>query len=159
MPKYKYKTMDFTYRIIDHTADLGVEVVADNLTGLLKGSLQALGDWLGVKVSFSEVDSCQPDHFIESEDYLIESTESELTEQLVEVLNDWLFLVQGKHQLPKVHYISWEPERLRIYWSQLLPLAPEQLEGEIKAVTYHGVQVLSPDDVSSYWRAAWIADL
>ena len=124
--------MSKAYRSIDHTGDLGVEVEAPDLAGLIRLASLALGDTL---VDLSRVESRQSRHWsVEAA-----SEEGLLVAQLQEILfrMDAEGMVFGEFRIEAI-----SPQRLSCEaLGEPLDRERHGFKTEIKAVTYHGLKI------------------
>ncbi len=141
--------IDYKYTILDHVADLAVEVSAAYRAGLVEGSIAALMETLDL--TFTETDSQV------TTVYTIHFAENSPDNLFVESLNEWLYLVQTRGFRPSRHEIHWTDTHLEIKcFGAINPVL--YLSSEIKAVTYHNL-VIKAADSSGNRRICWIADL
>ncbi len=116
--------------ILDHPADVMVEVFGSTFEGLCQASVSALNHFLGVVLSVEPV---------RSERMQIEGATAE--EKLVNVLRESLFLFAVDSQLVTKLAISCLKDNIMTVDACLSPagLGPDSIE--IKGVTYHGLKV------------------
>ncbi len=144
-------------RPLEHTADVGYSIEADSRGELAHGCLAALLAHLGLKPPrFEEVGagpgaSTGPDS-VEH----IEAAADGDAEALVDALNEVLYLVQDQDFRPMTCAVQWAPGVLTLHLRGRYLASPRPLAAEIKAVTYHGVDV---EESGGRWRARWIADV
>jgi SHS2 domain-containing protein len=135
------------YRLIDHTADLGVEVYGADVNLLFVNAAQAMFDQM-VENSGTDI-TRRISLSIEGRDR---------PDLMVNWLRELLFLFNGQNLLlEKVQIVKLTPTRL----TAELGLGPfdaarHVFKNEIKAVTYHQVEVVP---VENGWRARVIFDL
>ena len=139
-----------TYRLLDHTADLGIEVDADTLENLFAECLRAQTDcWTRL----------QRVEQLETRD--IDLTAPELSVLLVEFLQETIFLheteglVFAAGELAVVEGASGWSVRGEIS-GERFELARHGLKTLLKAVTYHGLEVRATVDG---WQARVIFDI
>ncbi|MBN2298238.1 MAG: archease [Deltaproteobacteria bacterium] len=123
-----------TYRFIDHTADIGIHIVTVDVKGLFEEAAYALIDILGAKC---------PDKGLKHQDITIEGLD--LADTLVRWLQELLYLIEVKDlrvfslKVVRIHETGLEAEVAGIY-------APTGLKKEIKAVTYHNLDIQEVDN-------------
>jgi SHS2 domain-containing protein len=156
------------YTILDHTADVAVLAEADSREGLITASIQALADILGL--------GDPPDDRSLAEGFSLRGEGETLAEQLVNLLNEWLYSAETKQVWPVITATMWEDHEARVL------IEVHEIDGirppvtEVKAVTFHNALVLPPEEDTgplenlpgvkldrrsgpSLWRAHWVADL
>jgi SHS2 domain-containing protein len=133
------------FRLLEHTADMGIEAVAPSCDELFVQAAKALLSILaGQGRAFGDV-----------QERTIEVTAGDMEELLVVWLNELLFMIQARGLWPldmavgRIHAGALEM-RLRV-----VPLAANP-EREIKAVTYHHLLVTHRH---GQWRARVYLDL
>jgi SHS2 domain-containing protein len=139
------------YRWLEHTADAAVQVRADSREGLVRASVAALRELL---------DPGEPRH-AEIPTVHLELTGEGPTpaEQLVDLLNEWLFTAASRHVIPQVERVEWpEPGGgpLTVTCTVEHEDGAHRFGNEVKAVTYHEAEVTRENGT---WRARWIADV
>jgi SHS2 domain-containing protein len=136
------------YTIIDHTADLGLRIRGETLERLFENAAQAMLNVMG------KVQALQP-----TETVPIRLDGRDLEDLLVRWLGEVLYLFQGEKKVT-VHaqILSLSPEHLEANLDTI-PYVPEKHEilCEIKAVTYHQVEISRNDD--GLWEANVIFDI
>ena len=135
------------YKIIDHTADLGIVVKGSNLKNLFILAAQAMTD-LMVEGDISK-ETVIKDVLVEGEDF---------PDLMVRWLGEILYLFDGEKLIVnsiKIKSIS--PIQLKSTFT-LSSFDPEhhQVKREIKAVTYHQISV---EKVNDGWQARVIFDI
>lgn len=135
------------YRVFDHTADLGVEIFGETEKALFANSAFAVFDLM---VHLRSVRSR------EAHPIAVEGADRE--DLLVNVLRDVLYLFNGKKVLLKKLLIEEMDDRHLRGTMRGEPFDPvrHRLKREIKAVTYHGVEVRQRP---GGWRAKVIFDV
>ena len=149
-------------RWLDHTADVGADLVADDLPALFRGALDAL-----VAVML-EAPPVTPDG--ERTIRLDAPTREQL---LVRWLEEWVFLVQSARRVPvdaaidlhapdadaRTRDASGDADRwrleARVRDATLDPVEHGWL-GEVKGATFHGLQIERRDDA---WRTRIVFDV
>jgi SHS2 domain-containing protein len=139
-----------TYRFVDHTADMGIEVEASSFEELLAESLVALTD------SLTEVTDVRG--LVERGVSLEAASREEL---LVDWLNELVFLFEVESMLFRRAELAIAEKaggwRLQaVLWGEPYDAARHEIKTLIKAVTYHQLQVVWS---SRGWRARVIFDL
>jgi SHS2 domain-containing protein len=134
------------YRILEHTADMGIEAAGETLDELL---VQAA---LGMMEIISGAEA------LPKEERTVEITAGESGELLVNWLNEILFLFDSRGFLPAKFIIEQATEkriRARIIGE---PFDPERhpVDREIKAATYHQLKLEHGEDG---WLAQVYLDL
>ena len=135
------------YKIIDHTADLGIIVKGPDIKSLFILAAQAMTD-LMVKGEKSEKIAIR-DVLIEGEDF---------PDLMVRWLGEILYLFEGENLIvDSIEINSINPMKLKSTLT-LTSFDPEhhQVIREIKAVTYHQISV---DKINDGWEARVIFDI
>lgn len=128
--------MSKSYKFIDHTADIAAEITGSSLEELFLAGAEA---WLSASIDDINV---QPDDFIEIELFAV--TKEEL---IVTFLNELNYLLISKKWLCiSIHSIkifaSQEDCELSVELSGIKMSDGIKLKQEIKAVTYHQVEIV-----------------
>ncbi|MBF0118325.1 MAG: archease [Desulfobacterales bacterium] len=136
-----------TYRLFDHTADFGMEIFGKDLKDLFCNAQYALFDQI------TELASIKNENKKE-----IKVIGADLPDLMINWLRELLYLWNGKELLvnkTEVIYIK-DNEMLAVVY--YVSYDPDQhlIKKEIKAVTYHQIEVLK---ISSGYRARVIFDL
>jgi SHS2 domain-containing protein len=136
-----------TFEILDHTADLGIEVTGDNLQDLFQNAAHAM-----LKIMLERL----PEKGGKDRDISISG--ADLPDLLVRWLGEILYLFDGEQTLvtdTKIHSVT--PDRLDAQL-KIVPFCSTRHEvaTEIKAVTYHQIEVTQD---AGEWRARIIFDL
>jgi SHS2 domain-containing protein len=135
------------YRLLDHVADLGMEIWATSVEGLFVEGARALCDLIGTRSSTRAPDEESVD--LEGEDLedLLHSWLSEILFRCVvrkRVFRDFEILELSSRRLRAVSRgYTYDPERY-------------SLRREIKAVTFHGLEIIQEPH---QWRATVIFDV
>jgi SHS2 domain-containing protein len=139
-----------TYRIIDHTADLGIVVEADTLTELFRECLRAQTDCL-----------TNADRVAATTSWSIRLEAAELSSLLVDFLEEMIFLYETEGLVFADSRLAVEQDETG--WSVSGELVGEPYEQRrhglktlLKAVTYHQ---LALDQGVDGWRARVIFDI
>jgi SHS2 domain-containing protein len=136
-----------SYRFIDHTADFGLEIFGRNPGDLFKQAAMALTDLL-----------TDPSLLKERQRRTLEIEGSDWEDLLINWLRELLYLYNGKDQfVAGVELIAIEPTGLRAeVATEAYRRGCHEIRNEIKAVTYHQLEVKADDDG---WRARVIFDV
>ena len=139
--------MTLTYRRIDHTADLGIEIYGMSPAALFENAALALFDQIIDPVG---VKGARKDHLtIHGTDW---------PDLMVNWLRELLYIWNGKEKLVEsIDIISITENELtaKIRLDSFDP-ARHSIKNEIKAVTYHQIQV---NQVASGWESKIIFDV
>ena len=139
--------MKKTYHLIDHTADFGIQVFGTDSRELFTNAALALFDVITEMDELNGDDSCD-----------ITSSGEDWSDLMINWLREILYLWNGREMLVKsVQVLSLSEHNIsaKIYFDAYLP-DRHTIKTEIKAVTYHQIQVKrSP----SGWKAQIIFDI
>jgi len=139
--------MSKTYKLIDHTADFGIQVFGSDSQALFINAALALFDVITEMGALNGDDSC-----------IISASGEDWSDLMINWLREILYLWNGKERLVKsIRILSLSENRIsaKIYFDAYLP-DRHTIKTEIKAVTYHQIQVKrSP----SGWKARVIFDI
>jgi SHS2 domain-containing protein len=127
-----------TYRVLDHTADVLVEVSAPDLAGLFAEAARSLFHIL------TDLEAVRP------RDCLSVSVEAEDTEQLlVSWLSELLFLHETEQWLfSRFEMTAMEEQRVEAQvWGERLDPRRHPIDREVKAVTYHRLGLVREGDM------------
>lgn len=135
-----------SYRLLEHTADMGIEAQGESLADLFEQAALGLLDILGTGQVASR------------EERLVEVAGYDVEEVLVNWLNELLYLLEVRDFLPAAFIIDSAGRqgltaRVR---GEVYDPAVHPLEREVKAVTYHQLQVEQED---GRWRVRLFVDL
>jgi SHS2 domain-containing protein len=135
------------YRLLEHTADMGIEAVAESREELFAQAAYGL-----MEVVFGNQGGAAREERVVT----VEGGDPE--ELLVNWLNEVLFLLEGKGFLPvdfEVEEVGWQVVRARVGGE---PFDPRRhlVEREVKAVTYHQIKV---EKTNGGWLARVYVDL
>ncbi len=135
------------YRIVDHTADFGLEIFGRSASDLFEQAARALTDLL-----------TDPAVLTEQRRHTLDIEGSDWEDLLINWLRELLYLYNGENQfVAGVDVISIEPTRLRAeVATEDYRMGHHEIRNEIKAVTYHQLEVRTDDDG---WRARVIFDV
>jgi len=139
--------MKKTYHLIDHTADFGIQVFGTDSRELFSNAALALFDVITEMDELIGDDSCD-----------ITASGEDWSDLMINWLREILYLWNGREMLVKsVQVLSLSEHNIsaKIYFDAYLP-DRHTIKTEIKAVTYHQIQVKrSP----SGWEAQIIFDI
>jgi len=135
------------FRTIEHTADIGIEVEADSLAELFRGAAQAM---------FSIM--VEPGGVEQSIDRTVRLEASDVEELMFRWLNELIFFVSGERLLLSGFDVLSISDRAldAVVRGELIDPAKHELELEIKAATYHELEVRGRDGC---WFARAIFDV
>ncbi|PLX88526.1 MAG: protein archease [Desulfuromonas sp.] len=136
-----------TYRLLEHTADMGVEARAETLPELFRQMA------LGLRQIMTECADIRPQLSL-----LVEVSGEDREELLVNWLGELVYLLESRSFLPATIEIDELGDtllRARVRGERVDP-ERHHLEREIKAVTYHQIRVESGADG---WSAQVYVDL
>ncbi|MCM8772950.1 MAG: archease [Candidatus Omnitrophica bacterium] len=122
-------------KIINHTADIGIEVFGDTIEELFLNSVKGLYLVSGVKYNGEK-------GFLE-----IEIKESVLEDLLVKFLNELIYIMETKKlggEIEKIHLEK--KEDLYILKTKLKVKSIEKIDKEVKAATYHKLKIEKKED-------------
>jgi SHS2 domain-containing protein len=136
-----------TYRTFEHTADLGLIVDAPGREGLFSEAGRAL-----LSVLVDNPDAVRPEREV-----IIEVSGSEPDYLLFDWLNEILYRFEKERLLLSEFDVTFGSEGLKAN-ARGEPLDPARHEPahEIKAITYHQLEMRETDDG---WRARFIVDI
>jgi SHS2 domain-containing protein len=135
------------YETFDHTADLGLRIRADNLDTLFAEAARAL-----FSVIVADLAKVRP---LDRRDLTLPPDDRELL--LFDWLKQLLFWWDAEHLLFDKFEVHITDQGLTATaWGEPLDRKRHLLEHEVKAITYHGLQVESTDDG---WLAEVIVDI
>ena len=131
------------FRILEHTADLSMEVTADSFEALLGEALRAITEWIGPE--WAECKAERP--------FRIEAMDRSML--LVDLLNESLTLSQIHREAYDTLVIKSIGEGF--VEGSFVGRAAAGARDEIKAVTYHGASVECRPD--GRWQAILLMDI
>jgi len=136
-----------TFEVFPHTADLGLRVAADSRDELFQ--LAARGLFTVIAANLNDVqprESVQFDIAGEQDDYL-----------LFDWLSELLYTFETRHLLLCEFEVQTDATGLKATArGELADPDRHHLEHEVKAITYHGLQV---KEVNGTWQAEVIVDI
>lgn len=140
-----------TFEVLDHTADVGFEIRAESLEDLLETAADA---------AFSVILVDRPEEVEAEEEVRIPSDgANQPDELLVAWLQELLYLFETESLVPMrftFHERGPDALRARVGFGRFDP-ERHRTGSEIKAVTYHGLEV--KQDEKGRWTARVIVDL
>ena len=139
--------MTADYELIDHTADLGIRFASPTLDGLFEVAAAALSDLLFGESTIA---------LDQTEQVRVKAENTE--ELLVELLRELLYLWGvGKLAFSEAHVkISGETSLVAEVRGETFDPQRHAVENEIKAITYHQLEVKKVNDT---WHAQVILDI
>lgn len=125
------------YRLLEHTADMGIEGEGESLAALFQQMA------LGLRQVITECADIRP-----LDEIIIEVEGGDREELLVSWLGELVFLLETRHFLPAAFEIeNLDEERLKArVRGELFDPTRHFIDREIKAVTYHLVRVEETED-------------
>ncbi|MBN2169605.1 MAG: archease [Actinobacteria bacterium] len=134
------------FRVIEHTADIGIEVEAPSLRELFEGAAEAMMHIISPKASKPETPKS------------ISLDAEDIEALLYSWLNEILFIVFSEGIIPSVFKVESINERaLKAEMSgELYSPGKLELQTEIKGATFHGMYVVEKDGT---WTARVIFDV
>ena len=139
--------MNRGYRFFDHTADFGIEIFGDDAHHLFEEAAGALFDLIAGSGTVAR-----------GHQRTLEVSGQDWADLMVNWLRELLYLWNGESQLVRgVELLSLEKTRLHAtVTSEDYDPQRHEIRNEIKAVTYHQIQVGPFEDG---WRARVILDI
>lgn len=135
------------YETFEHTADLGLRVAAADLETLFAEAAQGL-----MSIIVANLDGVR---LVQQKEFSVAGSKPD--ELLFDWLSEILYVFETEHLLLAEFDVRLGPAGLQATArGELLDLARHQLEHEVKAITYHGLQVERSADV---WKAEVIVDI
>lgn len=135
------------YKLIDHTADFGLQIFGSDSTELFTNAALALFDVITEMDGLTGRNSCN-----------ITASGEDWSDLMINWLREMLYLWNGKERLVKsVEILNLSESKIyaKIYFDAFMP-DRHIVKTEIKAVTYHQIQVKSSP---SGWEARVIFDI
>jgi SHS2 domain-containing protein len=139
--------MKKSYRLIDHTADFGIQVFGSDPQELFTNAALALFDVITEMDVLKGRDSC-----------IVKASGDDWSDLMINWLREILYLWNGREMLVKsVQILSLSENKIsaKIYFDAYMP-DRHTINTEIKAVTYHQILVKSSP---SGWEARVIFDI
>ena len=139
--------MKKTYHLIDHTADFGIQVFGADSRELFSNAALALFDVITEMDELNGDDSCD-----------ITASGEDWSDLMINWLREILYLWNGREMLVKsVQVLSLSENKIsaKIYFDAYKP-DRHAIKTEIKAVTYHQIQVKRS---ATGWKARVIFDI
>ena len=143
----KPANIDMNYRLIDHTADLGIQVFGSNPENLFENAGYAMFDII-----------TDTNRLTALSETILNITGEDRPDLMVNWLRELLYLWTGKGQLVKIiNIISLSEFALsaNIKFDHFDP-GRHLIKSELKAVTYHQIRV---EEINSEWEARIIFDV
>ena len=139
--------MNKTFRLFDHTADLGVEVFGETETALFAHAALAL---VALTTDIEKISSVTEKHFS-----ILGADRADL---FINFLREVLYLMNGEGFLPReVHFDEFQPGFLRVkIRGESFDAGKHIIFKEIKAVTYHQATV---EQTRKGWKGRVIFDV
>ena len=137
-----------SYEYLEHTADMGLLVRGENLSGLLKNAAEGLFETIAVVDTIDETTSID-----------IHLTAESVEELFVRWLDELIFRHETEEIFFKranIHQCS-ETKMSATVYGESVNFDKHEVYTEIKSITYHQLEVLQKTDGS--WRAQVIFDL
>ena len=135
------------YKILDHTADIGIEVWGKTKKALFENAVEAMFDLIVDLTGINKVN-----------EKVVTVKGADAEDLLINFLREALYLFNGKRWLIKKCNLL-ELSDMQIVaqlWGEPYNSHKHQLRKEIKAVTYHG---LSVKKTAQGWKAKVIFDV
>lgn len=125
------------YRILDHTADLRIEVTGKGIEGLFVSSAEALTDLL------VDIDSIDTKYNIE-----VSADGDDRGELLVDFIRELLFLFSVKGKIfSKFDIMKLSDKKITAHcFGEDFDPNRHELKIEIKAITYHGLEITKSEN-------------
>ena len=139
--------MKKTYHVIDHTADFGLQVFGADAKELFINAALALFDVITETDVLKGRESCN-----------IKASGEDWSDLMINWLREILYLWNGKERLVKsIQILSLSEDKIsaKIYFDAYMP-DHHTIKTEVKAVTYHQIQVKSGP---AGWEARVIFDI
>lgn len=135
------------YRLLDHTADIGLEAWGDTKEEALAGTVEAMFDLIVDNESVSA-----------REEKKIAAGGVDTSDMLINLLREALYLFNGKSWLCKIcEIMEMNEEKISArLLGEPYDKKKHQLKMEIKAVTYHTLKI---EKRENGWRARVIFDV
>jgi SHS2 domain-containing protein len=135
------------FETFEHTADLGLRVRADNLSGLFVDAARGL-----FSIIVEDLASVRPETSVS---YEIAGAEPDYL--LVDWLTELIFTFESRRILLGRFDVSVDGVGLKAKaWGEPIDADRHKLQNEVKAVTYHGLKV---EQVNQGWLAEVILDI
>lgn len=135
------------YELFEHTADMGLRVRAENLSGLFEDAARAL-----FSVIVANLDSVRP-----VQEVTIRLSAGQLDDLLFDWLAELLFRFDAHRTVFGEFQVDVQGNQLTaVARGELIDPARHELDMEVKAITYHGLKVEHNDQG---WLAEVIVDL
>jgi SHS2 domain-containing protein len=147
---------------LDHTGDVGFELHADTLQALFDAAREALLSELMAAPPAADPGAAEPDG---AQPLEVRLAAPALDRLLLRWLDELLFLVQVRGRVPASARLTLQATdapaagwRLTARLTTVpLDVRAQRWRGEVKAVTYHGLELVADDDGG--WRARVVLDV
>ncbi len=135
------------FRLLEHTADMGIEAEGESLAGLFEQAA------LGLRSVITEREPLQPEWEV-----ALELCGADLEELLVNWLTELLYLFETRRLLPvRFHFDQMGLTRLRVrVGAETIDPELQPVDREVKAITYHQIRV---EPTEGGWKARLYLDL
>lgn len=135
------------YRFFDHTADFGIEIFGDDARSLFEEAAKALSDLIA--------ESGTPGH---GRQRTLEVSGQDWADLMINWLRELLYIWNGESQLVRrVEFLTLKKTLLKaMVTSEDYNPEHHEIRNEIKAVTYHQIEV---GPFEEGWRARVIFDI
>ncbi len=129
------------YKFLEHTADIGIEVEAQNLKDAFIEAIYGLLELIFNK-SFKEMDT-------KKQNEIIEISSSDLHSLLVDTLNEILFLIDSRKIIPlKPEIFEMSNISLKLRYKKFeFDFANFPMHIYVKAVTYHQLEIAQKENL------------
>lgn len=145
------------FKIIDHPADVAVQISSPTRAGLFQSALEAVILLLTrVEVTDSSQITASPPDLISTKKVTICGSGNDDESRLVELLDDLLYVCQDQGLFPhKVDSIKLQDYDVHADIIGIQQDGDNRLVREIKAATYHNLEILS----NNGWSATIVLDV
>jgi SHS2 domain-containing protein len=136
-----------TYKLLDHTADIGIEVWGKTKKDALANTVEAMFDLIADSENVSAVQAKQ-----------LSIGGTDTADMLINLLREALYLFHAEAWLcKKCEILELNKQKITAeFWGEPYDAKKHQLKMEIKAVTYHTLKI---ERVEKGWRARVIFDV
>jgi SHS2 domain-containing protein len=135
------------FEVFEHTADLGLRIVAPDLSTLLEEAARGL-----LSIIIENPDDV---HQLEKVSFHVEGQDKEYL--LFDWLNEILYTFDSKHLLLSRFELRLSDSGLDAEaWGEALDIDRHRMDHEVKAITYHGLKVI---EQPGGWLAEVIVDI
>lgn len=132
-----------TYKFLEHTADIGIEVKAQNLKHAFVEAIKGLIDLI-FQTSFNEIVS-------ENSSDILEVSSNDLESLFVDTLNEILYLIDTKKIIPlKPEIIEMSNTFVKLKYQPFnFDLEKTPMHLYVKAVTFHQLEILQSNEATT----------